>query len=229
MRRNLQGIALIFFSMLLAICFNILGYDTIFDLDLEWSHLFIVLGIVGVILNYIRPKLEFDEEKMETVIEKVKVKKVRSIQKRFNFIIVIVLVLLIGLSIGTYFTYNLYREEQNVENFTAGCSLIIGEHEQKIVSSSDDYEFVTNYKIGKAGYGYMLDESLDIILHPNTDIIGENINDFIPNIFQHVTDNLTIGDSQLIRYEYKGIEKMTYIYRDRKGNYLCIVGDVKHY
>jgi len=220
---------LILFSILLAISFNILGYDTIFDLDLEWNHLFIVLGIMGVILNYIRPKLEFDDEDVETVIEKVKVKKERSFQNSSNFIRVIVLILVVGLGIGTYFTYNLYREKQNVENFAAECPLIIGEHEENILSSSADYDFVTNYNVGNTGYGYMLDESLDIILHPNTDIIGENVSDFIPNLFQHVINNLTIGDSQLIRYEFKGVEKMTYIYKDSKGNYLCIAGDVKHY
>ncbi|MCH4886212.1 hypothetical protein EZV73_01465 [Acidaminobacter sp. JC074] len=226
MKRNLQGIALILFAILLAITFHILGYDTIFDLDLEWSHIFILLGLVGLILNYVRPKVPDEDQVVEPVRE---IKKDKESRSWFKPVLVIVLVVVIVLGVVINHAYNLYREENYVESFADECSVIVSEHEANIISSPDDYEFVTYYKVGDTGYGYMLDENLDILLHPNTDVIGKNVNDFIPHILEDAKDKLVVGASQLVMYEFNGVEKMIYIYKDSKENYLCIVADLKYY
>ena len=225
MKRNLQGIALILFAILLTLTFNIMNYDTVFDLDLEWSHLFILLGVAGVLLNYIRPKQEVEEAENP----RIEVKKTQSSRKNLNILIIIVLIVIVLLGLGTNIVYKNYREEKNVENFAAQCSILALEHDEHIVNSPNDYDFVTNYKVGNTGYGYMLDESLEIILHPNSDVIGSNVNDFLPDIMTEATNDMAIGDSNLIKYKFNGLDKVTYIYRDGNGNYLCIVGDLKYY
>ena len=49
MRRQLQGIALILFSILLTL---VVGDAPIGDLDIWWSHLFLAVGVVGVVMTF---------------------------------------------------------------------------------------------------------------------------------------------------------------------------------
>lgn len=53
MKRQLQGIALIFFSILL-----MLGYGNahFFDLSCRWSLIFSIIGFVGVVMTFLPDK-----------------------------------------------------------------------------------------------------------------------------------------------------------------------------
>ena len=53
MKKQLQGIALILFSVLMTISFEIAGWRYLGDLDLKWAHIFMLTGIVGLILTFI--------------------------------------------------------------------------------------------------------------------------------------------------------------------------------
>lgn len=52
MKKQLQGIAIILFSILLTIGFHSIGWDYVFDLSLEWTHIFMLLGVVGIIFVF---------------------------------------------------------------------------------------------------------------------------------------------------------------------------------
>ena len=56
MRKQLQGIALILFSILLTITFEVMDIKYVFDLSLYWVHIFIVIGIAGIIMVFSKPK-----------------------------------------------------------------------------------------------------------------------------------------------------------------------------
>lgn len=56
MRKQLQGIALILFSILLTITFEAMDIIYVFDLSIEWVHIFLVIGISGIIMVFSEPK-----------------------------------------------------------------------------------------------------------------------------------------------------------------------------
>lgn len=56
MRKQLQGIALILFSILLTITFEAMDIIYVFDLSIEWVHIFLAIGIVGIILVFSKLK-----------------------------------------------------------------------------------------------------------------------------------------------------------------------------
>ena len=53
MKKELQGIALLLFSVLLMIGF---GSEPFFDLSFRWSAVFTVLGIAGMVLAFLPDK-----------------------------------------------------------------------------------------------------------------------------------------------------------------------------
>ena len=53
MRRQLQGIALILVSILMMIGY---GDQAFFDLDFGWSMIFKIVGITGVVMNFLPDK-----------------------------------------------------------------------------------------------------------------------------------------------------------------------------
>ena len=56
MKKQLQGIAVILFSILLTMCFGYLGWDNIGDLSLCWSHLFMIIGAGGAVMVFLPDK-----------------------------------------------------------------------------------------------------------------------------------------------------------------------------
>lgn len=56
MRRQMQGIALILFSILLTLTFEVMNIKYVFDLGLYWVHIFLIIGIVGIIMVFWKPK-----------------------------------------------------------------------------------------------------------------------------------------------------------------------------
>jgi len=53
MRKQLQGIALILFSILLTITFEVMDIKYVFDLSVYWFHIFLAIGIAGIIMVFI--------------------------------------------------------------------------------------------------------------------------------------------------------------------------------
>ena len=56
MRRQLQGIALLLFSILLTLGFAVADIRYVFDLSLEWSTVWILLGAVGLVMVFWKEK-----------------------------------------------------------------------------------------------------------------------------------------------------------------------------
>ena len=56
MKRQLQGIAIILFSLVATINFELLRYKYIFDLDLSWKHIFLLIAVGGLAWCFIKPK-----------------------------------------------------------------------------------------------------------------------------------------------------------------------------
>ena len=50
MKRQLQGIAVLLLSILLMLGFNSVGWHYIFDFDVEWQHIFMLVGIAGAVI-----------------------------------------------------------------------------------------------------------------------------------------------------------------------------------
>lgn len=58
MKRQLQGIAVILLSLLLLFVFDSSGWRYVFDLDLQWAHIFGLTGIAGALLAFMPEKKE---------------------------------------------------------------------------------------------------------------------------------------------------------------------------
>ena len=56
MRRQLQGIALLLFSILLTLGFAVADIRYVFDLSLEWSTVWMLLGAVGLVMVFRKEK-----------------------------------------------------------------------------------------------------------------------------------------------------------------------------
>lgn len=56
MRRPLQGIALLLFSILLTLGFAAADIRYVFDLSLEWSIVWMLLGAAGLVLVFWKEK-----------------------------------------------------------------------------------------------------------------------------------------------------------------------------
>lgn len=57
MKRQLQGIAIILCSILLSVTFHNVGWiHFIGDVGVDWQHLFMITGIVGVVLSFLPDK-----------------------------------------------------------------------------------------------------------------------------------------------------------------------------
>ena len=52
MKRQLQGIALLLFSILLTLGFAVSDIHYVFDLDLQWSTVWMLLGAVGLVMVF---------------------------------------------------------------------------------------------------------------------------------------------------------------------------------
>ncbi len=52
MKRQLQGIALLLFSILLTLGFAVSDIRYVFDLDLQWSTVWMLLGAVGLVMVF---------------------------------------------------------------------------------------------------------------------------------------------------------------------------------
>ena len=53
MRKQLQGIALILIAILMMIGY---GNKAFFDFDFEWSMIFTIVGIIGVVITFLPEK-----------------------------------------------------------------------------------------------------------------------------------------------------------------------------
>lgn len=53
MKKQLQGIALILLSILMTIAFENVGWKYVGDLSLNWAHIFMLIGIAGLIWAFI--------------------------------------------------------------------------------------------------------------------------------------------------------------------------------
>ena len=58
MKRQLQGIALILFSLLLSVSFEFMGIKSVFDLSISWQPIFLIVAIIGVVLVFVKAKDE---------------------------------------------------------------------------------------------------------------------------------------------------------------------------
>jgi uncharacterized membrane protein YtjA (UPF0391 family) len=56
MRKQLQGIALILFSILLTLTFEVMKIKYVFDLSLHWACIFLLIGLIGIIMVFEKPK-----------------------------------------------------------------------------------------------------------------------------------------------------------------------------
>ena len=56
MKRQLQGIAILLFSLLLTLGSAAVGWDFVFDLDLQWQHIFMALGAAGLLIALLPDK-----------------------------------------------------------------------------------------------------------------------------------------------------------------------------
>lgn len=57
MKRQIQGLAVILCSILLAVTFHNVGWNYIYrDIGLKWQHLFMITGIVGTALTFLPNK-----------------------------------------------------------------------------------------------------------------------------------------------------------------------------
>ena len=56
MKRQLQGVALLLFSILLTLGFAAADIRYVFDLSLEWSIVWILLGAVGLVMVFWKEK-----------------------------------------------------------------------------------------------------------------------------------------------------------------------------
>jgi hypothetical protein len=55
-KRQLQGISVILFSIMLIYGFNSIDVKYVFGLDLRWAHIFMIIGIVGVVMVFWKDK-----------------------------------------------------------------------------------------------------------------------------------------------------------------------------
>ncbi len=62
MNRQLQGIAIILFSLATTIIFELLNYRYIFDLNLSWKHIFLLIAVGGLVWCFIKPKIGDSDE-----------------------------------------------------------------------------------------------------------------------------------------------------------------------
>ncbi len=58
MKRQLQGIALILFSLLLSVSFEFMGIKSVFDLSISWQPIFLIVAIIGMVLVFVKAKNE---------------------------------------------------------------------------------------------------------------------------------------------------------------------------
>ena len=50
MKQTIHGMALMLLSLILLVGFNSVGWLYIFDLDVQWQHLFMITGIIGFVM-----------------------------------------------------------------------------------------------------------------------------------------------------------------------------------
>ena len=58
MKRQLQGISLILFSLLLSQSFEFMGIRYVFDLSISWQLIFLIVTIIGIVLVFVKAKGE---------------------------------------------------------------------------------------------------------------------------------------------------------------------------
>lgn len=52
MKQTIRGMALMLLSLILIVGFNSVGWIYIFDLDIQWQHLFMITGIIGFVMVF---------------------------------------------------------------------------------------------------------------------------------------------------------------------------------
>jgi len=53
MKQTIRGMALMLLSLILLVGFNSVGWIYIFDLDIQWQHLFMITGCIGFVMVFL--------------------------------------------------------------------------------------------------------------------------------------------------------------------------------
>jgi signal transduction histidine kinase/FixJ family two-component response regulator/preprotein translocase subunit SecG len=81
-----------------------------------------------------------------------------------------------------------------------------------------------NTQITKNGYGFLLSESLEIIAHPDTEMVGMSFRDVKSNIVTYEDELVRNGYVyEAISEDYRGIESIVFIERLQNGWYMGVV------
>ncbi len=138
-----------------------------------------------------------------------------------RILIVVAMIALISFRLFVVPTIQIKHEDKFFAEFVDETDLHL-EELGGITDIEEIVEYIESIVIGEVGYAYLLDESGNIMHHPNTDIIGMNINDFdIPEITTSIDSLNFTGEERTIEYEFEGITKIARFYRDQDSRIIA--------
>jgi len=99
-------------------------------------------------------------------------------------------------------------EKDLVLKFTSEVEQIAAGYVDKLKLSDDRESSIKKIKIGQTGYAFLLNDDYEFINSPNTEIIGERIDEIVPDLFTKPIDELKSGSKEVVYiYEFKGVKK----------------------
>lgn len=118
-------------------------------------------------------------------------------------------------------------KEEKIEHFVTLAKSYTHKYEESL-KSSEDYESVMTYKIGQAGYAYLIDKDDKILMHPNPDLLGKEIPETLPQVLKKNLHAVRSGnDAEVFIYTYHGQDKLNYMYLAPNETVLVITGPLK--
>lgn len=134
---------------------------------------------------------------------------------------VIFLALIITLTGSFLFFKQALVIREDVKTFEAEAAILCEGIQNKTPLIEGDYNFVQHYIVGEMGYVFVLNENFEIIIHPNTSLIGTSILGK-SSLLDDILKDLNVNAVEYLYFDLDEGESMSCFYQLQNGYYIGI-------
>jgi|LGVE01.1.fsa_nt_gb hypothetical protein len=145
----------------------------------------------------------------------------------FSIIIIILLIIVSVLSARIRDK----KTDENIEQFEKASLILSKQFENDVLTSNANFDFINEYQIPFEGTAVVIDSTMVIKYHPNSELIGMVVP--IVTIQEKIKESQSsesgVNNDMLFIYEYSGTEMITYLHKYNNELIFLIVTSEENY
>jgi len=112
-------------------------------------------------------------------------------------------------------------DSTNEPKFYQSCLAVASDFEK----SEEPIKFVESISLGAGTYAYLISKHNLILIHPNSDIVGKDINQITDQLFYETLCKLSDSNNHILyEYTYNSEDRLIYFYKSNNNDILAITG-----